>query len=46
MSQVRLLPGVPIPNLIRVMALKQLRGEKVEFDETSYSPNDWNRLII
>lgn len=30
----------------REMALKQLRGEKVEFVETSYNPNDWNRLII
>ena len=30
----------------REMALKQLRGEKVEFAETNYDPNDWNRLII
>ena len=30
----------------REMALKQLRGEKVDFAETNYDPTDWNRIII
>ena len=28
------------------MARAQLRGEKIEFPESSYDPNDWNRFII
>ncbi len=28
------------------MAQAQLRGEEVEFSESSYDPSDWNRLII